>query len=183
MSRNYRTSTVLPIPLWFGLDHKACELASRQETAFAGEQAGIVALPKTNVEAPGGRWNWVVERVHLLKRREGKNPFAFFFLQGAMGNQSALFIWTLITENQVIATPGKRKIKKTIRCKRASCKCLQLWPRGVTGQHTALSMLRLPDRCRSGSPGIPVVIKQNEFSRTKSNHSFFIPNMFFAAMM
>lgn len=30
-----------------------------------------------------------------------------------MGNQSALFICTLITENQVIATPGKRKIKKT----------------------------------------------------------------------
>ncbi len=57
MSRDYRTSTISPISLWSGLDHKACELASRQDTAFAGEQAGIVALPKTNAEAPGGRWD------------------------------------------------------------------------------------------------------------------------------
>ena len=38
-------------------------------------------------------------------------PFAFFFLQGAMGNQSALFVGTLIIEYQVIATPGKGKKK------------------------------------------------------------------------
>jgi len=31
-----------------------------------------------------------------------------------MVNHCALFVGTLITENQVIATPGKRKIKKTI---------------------------------------------------------------------
>jgi len=52
-----------------------------------------------------------------------KKSFAFFFLQGAMSNRmanhGALFVGTLTTENQVIATPGKRKIKKTIRCKRS----------------------------------------------------------------
>ncbi len=52
-------------------------------------------------------------------RREGRNPFAFFFLQGAKGNRMAnlraLFVRTLITENQVIATPGKRE-KKIGRC-------------------------------------------------------------------
>lgn len=76
-------------------------------------------------------------------------------MSNRMANHGALFVGTLTTENQVIATPGKRKIKKAIRCKRSLNTRLQLWPRGVTGQHTALSMLRLPDRCRSGSPGIP----------------------------
>lgn len=79
-------------------------------------------------------------------------PFAFFFLQGAMGNQSALFVGTLIIEYQVIATPGKGKKKSKFSAGGLDIR-LQFWPRGVIGQHAALSMLRLPDRCRSGSPG------------------------------
>ncbi len=57
MSEMYSTSILWQIALRSGMDHRACELALRQGMNLTSKQFGIVALPETNADAPGGRWS------------------------------------------------------------------------------------------------------------------------------